>query len=106
MPKYLVKASHTREGLQGLMNEGGTARRDAISAGITALGGAMETFLYAFGDDDLCVILDVPDQITMAAIALTVGASGAGTVSTTVLLTPEEIDQAVQKSFNYQPPRA
>ena len=106
MPKYLVKYSYTQEGVQGLMKEGGTARRDSISAAIAALGGTLETFLYAFGEDDLYLILDLPDQTAMATIALTIGASGAGVISTTVLLTPEEIDQAVQQSFNYRPPGA
>ena len=106
MPKYLVKASYTREGLQGLIKEGGTSRRDSISKGIAALGGTVETFLYAFGEDDAYVILDVPDQVTMAAIALTIGASGAATLSTTVLLTPEEIDQAVNQYVDYRPPGA
>ena len=106
MPKYLVKYSYTLEGVQGLMKEGGTARRDSISAAIAALGGTLETFLYAFGEDDLYLILDLPDQTAMATIALTIGASGAGVISTTVLLTPEEIDQAVQQSFNYRPPGA
>ncbi len=104
MPRYMVRASYTSEGLKGLIKDGGVARRDAVTAGVEAMGGSVETFLYAFGEDDVYVIVDVPDRITMASIALTVGASGAVSLSTTVMLTPEEIDEAIDKTFNYHPP--
>ena len=104
MPKYLARFSYTREGLQGLMQEGGTARRDASARAVEAAGGTLEAFYYAFGDHDLYAIVDVPDQETMAAIMLTIGTSGSATGSTTVLLTPEEVDDAVNRDIAYTPP--
>ena len=104
MPKYLARFSYTREGLQGLMQEGGTARRDASARVVEAAGGTLEAFYYAFGDHDLYAIVDVPDQETMAAIMLTIGTSGSATGSTTVLLTPEEVDAAVNRDIAYKPP--
>jgi hypothetical protein len=50
------------------------------------------------------VIVDVPDNVTAAAVGLTVAASGAVNLKTTVLLTPEEIDQATKKSPAYRAP--
>ena len=41
-----------------------------------------------------------------AAVALTVNAAGGATVTTMVLLTPEEVDAAAQRSVDYRPPGA
>ena len=106
MPKYLARASYTSEGLAGLMKEGGTSRRDALSATIASVGGTVEAFYYAFGEDDLYIIMDVPDQAAAAALGLAISAAGAITWSTTALLTPEEIDAAVGTPVEYRPPGA
>jgi uncharacterized protein with GYD domain len=71
---------------------------------IESLGGTVESFHFAFGDDDAYVIVDMPDNVSVAAVAMTINASGAVTAKTTVLLTPEEVDQAAQKSVDYTPP--
>lgn len=104
MPKYLWQVSYTREGVQGLLKQGGSARRAAIEKLATGLGGRLESFYYAFGDDDAYLIVELPDHVSAAATSLTVAAAGAATVKTTVLLTPEEIDAATKQSVDYQPP--
>ena len=104
MAKYLWRASYSADGIRGVLKEGGTSRRALVEATVKELGGHIEAFYYAFGDDDVVVIADIPDQVTAAAIAMTVGASGAVTIKTTVLLTPEDIDDATQKSVAYRPP--
>ncbi len=67
---------------------------------VQGLGGKLEAFYYAFGEPDVFVIVDVPDAVTAAAISLTVNATGAVTVSTVALMTPQEIDQASKKSVS------
>jgi uncharacterized protein with GYD domain len=104
MPKFLVQANYVGEGIKGLLKEGGTSRRAAIEKLAQSMGGKVEAFYYAFGETDAFVIVDVPDNATMAAAALTAAASGAVTVKTTVLMTPEEVDEAVKKSPSYRPP--
>ena len=104
MPKYLFEASYTQEGLQGLLKEGGTQRREVVENLAAALGGSVEAFYYAFGDCDIYVIADLPDDATATAASLVVGASGAGSVKTTVLIPPETVDEATGKVVNYQPP--
>jgi uncharacterized protein with GYD domain len=104
MPRYLVEGTFSREGLQGLIKEGGTGRRDAIAKMLTEIGGTLEGFYFAFGSEDVLVLADVPDNVTAAAIGMTVGASGAVSTKTVVLLTPEEIDEASKKAFPYRPP--
>jgi uncharacterized protein with GYD domain len=105
MPKYLVQANYVGEGITGLLAHGGSSRRAVVEKLFASVGGTLESFYYAFGDTDLYVIADVPDNAAMASVALTVAASGALTLKTTVLLTPEEIDEAGKKSPHYQPPR-
>jgi uncharacterized protein with GYD domain len=104
MPKYLVQASYTTEGLKGLLKDGGTKRREVIEQLVKALGGSLEAYYFAFGDNDVYSIADVPDNMTAAAASLAVNVSGAVKVKTIVLLTPEEVDRAAQMTVNYRPP--
>jgi uncharacterized protein with GYD domain len=105
MPRYLVSASYTAEGAKGLLKGGGgTARRSAVQQMLQSIGGELEAMYYAFGEDDAYVIFEAPDNISAAAIALTVNAAGAATTKTAVLLTPEEVDRAAKKTVTYRPP--
>ncbi len=104
MPKYMLQASYTQSGLQGLLKEGGTSRRKMVENLVSGVGGQLEAFYYAFGDDDLYIIVDLPDDAAAASASLVVGASGAVTLKTTVLVTPETIDEAVKRTVDYRPP--
>ena len=104
MPKYLVQASYTGDGVQGLRQEGGSARRAAVEKACASVGGKLDAFYYAFGDTDVVTIIDLPDNVTAAGVALLIGASGRVDIKTTVLLTPEEIDAAVKVGGDYRPP--
>ncbi len=104
MPKFLVQFNYTLEGIRGVQQEGGTARRAATEKLIKSMGGTMEASYFAFGEADGFVIADLPDNTSMAAINVTVAASGAVATKTTVLITPEEADAAVKKTPNYRQP--
>ena len=104
MAKYLWQANYVGEGLKGLLQEGGSSRRALVEKVIDSMGGKLEAFYYAFGETDLYAIVEMPDNVSTAAFALTVTASGAVTLKTTVLMTPEEIDKAAKKIPNYRPP--
>ena len=104
MPKYLIQANYVGEGAKGLLKEGGTGRRTAVEKAVKSLGGTVEALYYAFGEADAYVIMEFPDNASMAAFALTVNASGAVSVKTTVLMTPEEVDEATKKTPSYRPP--
>ena len=106
MPKFLFQASYTREGVKGLMNEGGTRRAKAIGEAMKSTGGSMEAFYFAFGENDVYAIADLPDEATAAAISLAVAAGGALSVKTTVLIDPETMDDAVNRSVSYTPPKS
>lgn len=104
MPKYLFHGSYTLEGLKGLMKEGGSGRRKAADEIVGALGGSVEAYYFAFGDDDFYLIADMPDNVSAATGALVAAASGAINISTTILLTPEEVDEATRRGAPYRPP--
>jgi uncharacterized protein with GYD domain len=104
VPKYLVQANYVGKGITGLIKEGGSGRRAAVEKLFESIGGKVEGFYYAFGETDLFIIADVPDNVSMAALSLTVNDTGAAGAKVTVLLTPEEIDAAAKKSVSYRPP--
>ena len=104
MPKYLIEASYTAEGVKGLLKDGGTRRRTAVNILMKQLAGSVEAFYYSFGESDVVAIVDVPNNVTVAALSLTVAASGRLTLKTTPLLDPAEIDEATKKTVTYSPP--
>jgi uncharacterized protein with GYD domain len=104
MPKYLLQASLTQSGVQGVLKEGGTSRREAVKKTAESVGGTLEGFYFAFGETDVFVIIDVPDAAAAAAASMATSASGAVRVNTTVLMTPEEMDEVMTKTVEYRPP--
>jgi uncharacterized protein with GYD domain len=104
MPRFLIEASYTLEGVRGLRAAGGSSRRDAIAHTIETAGGSLEQMYFAFGDTDVYVIVDLPDAESAAAVALTVNAAGGATTKTVLLMSPEEVDAAAQRSIDYTPP--
>jgi uncharacterized protein with GYD domain len=104
MAKFLLHASYTAEGTKGLIAEGGTRRRDAAVKAIKAAGGKVEAFYFAFGTADAIVLIDLPDNVSVAAASLAINASGVVTANTTVLLTAAEMDEATKKAVPYRAP--
>jgi uncharacterized protein with GYD domain len=104
MPKYLITATYTAEGVKGVQSAGGSSRVDAVKAALDSVGGSLESFHFGFGDGDAYVIADMPDNESAAAVALTVNSSGSAVTKTTVLLTPEEVDAAAKRSVGYRAP--
>lgn len=104
MPKYLVLASYTQEGARGVQSAGGSSRRDAVAKLAEGLGGKLESFYFAFGKTDAFVVMDLPDNQTAAAASLAVNSAGGATSEVVVLLTPEDIDAAANRSVDYRAP--
>jgi uncharacterized protein with GYD domain len=104
MPKYMIHASYTPEGVKGVQSKGGSSRRDAVARALESVGGSLESFYFAFGDADVVLIADLPDNEAATAVALTVNAAGGATTKTYPLLTPEEVDSAAQRSVSYTAP--
>lgn len=104
MPKYLVQGSYTDQGLKGLLKEGGSKRRAMVERLAKEMGGKLEAFYFTFGGDDFVIILDFPSNKDMAAAAIVAQASGTVKSRVTVLMTPEDVDQAVQRKVDFHPP--
>jgi uncharacterized protein with GYD domain len=104
MKKYLIKASYNSTGVKGLLQDGGSRRRSEVQKMIEGLGGRLESFYFAFGEHDAYVTVELQDDITAAAAVSKVNASGVVSVTTTVLLTPEDVDTALKKAVSYKAP--
>jgi uncharacterized protein with GYD domain len=105
MPKAMIKASYSADGLKGVMKAGGSSRVAAVEKALSGVGGTLEAFYFAFGADDVYVVADVPDQAAAMAMAATVGSTGALTHYETVfLMTPAEVDAALSATVDYAPP--
>jgi uncharacterized protein with GYD domain len=104
MPKYLVQGSYSNEGLKGLLKEGGSKRREAAEQAVKGLGGRLEAYYYAFGEHDFVVIADLPSNVDASALSLTANLSGTLKSHMTVLITPEEVDQATKRTVKFRPP--
>jgi uncharacterized protein with GYD domain len=106
MAKYLVVASYTADGIKGIMSKGGSARREAVAKMASGLGGKVESFYFGFGEGDAYVTVELPDNISAAAVGLAVSATGLASTKTIVLLSPEEIDEAAKIQVGYKAPGA
>jgi uncharacterized protein with GYD domain len=104
MPKYMLQVKYTLDGVKGVLGKGGSTRKTAAQAAAKSVGGKVDSFYFAFGENDAYVIADLPDNTAAAALALSVSAGGGATASTIVLLTPEEIDKARDAKVKYRPP--
>ena len=106
MPKYLFTGSYSVQGSKGVIAEGGSARVAAVTKLMESLGGTLESFYFGFGSDDFYITADMPSNAAAAAVGLSVAAAGGATSRTIVLVTPEEVDDAVKLSPNYRAPGA
>jgi uncharacterized protein with GYD domain len=104
MPKYLIQASYNAEGLKGLRKDTASGRKAAVTKAVKNLKGKVESFYFALGEDDVVVIADLPDNVSVAALSLGASASGLVRTKTTALMTVEETDEALKISSGYRPP--
>ena len=104
MAKYLVFASYSAEGVKGFQTEKGSGRRDAVRKALTAVGAKLDQFYFTFGDHDVAMVVDAPDNTSMMAISLSAAVSGTCRMSTMPLITAEEADAAIDKHMAYPGP--
>ena len=106
MPMYLTRFSYTPETWAKLIKKP-EDRRAAAQQYIESVGGKLHGFWYAFGEHDGYNLWEAPDDVSMAAVAVAIGAGGAlSSFETTVLLTVDETLAALgkAKSIKYKPP--
>jgi uncharacterized protein with GYD domain len=106
MPKFMIRATYTAEGLKGLRKDKASGREKAIAAACEAAGGRLDAVYYALGDDDIFAIVDLPSHVHVASLATLAGASGMVETRTVPLLTVAEMDRALGEDVSYRPPGA
>jgi uncharacterized protein with GYD domain len=106
MPKFLLEATYTAEGHKGLAMDKASGRKTAIAQAIKKLGGKLDAIYYCLGENDVILIVDMPDHVSAAALGSTACASGMVRTKTTVLLTVDEADEALSKPVAYRAPGA
>ncbi len=104
MARYLVHGSYSVNGISGVLKDGGSGRVQAVEKLISSVGGRLISFDFAFGKDDFFVIAELPGNAEAAAVAMTVGATGAASVQTTPLLSAQDVDAAVKLHPDYRRP--
>jgi uncharacterized protein with GYD domain len=104
MAKFLIEASYTADGLKGLKKDTAAGRRKAIDNAAKKLGGRLESMHFALGQYDVIAVLELPNTVSAAAVALAAGSSGLVRPKTTALLTVEETDQALAMKTSYKAP--
>jgi uncharacterized protein with GYD domain len=99
MPKYLVQVSMNKDGIRNVLSKAkGTGLRAAVTRFAESAGGKLEAYYFAFGQHDAVAIVDFPDNVSAVALSVAANGSGAVDLAITPLITPEEMDQAVDKS--------
>ena len=96
MSKFMYSGSYTKKGVNGLLEEGGTARRDETIRMVASLGGEVEAYYWCYGKEDFVAIMDFPDHTTVTGMALNIAASGTFTGNLTPLISVEEMDEMVK----------
>ena len=76
MPKYLVEGAYTDQGTADLIANPEDCLA-VVSSAAEALGGSVELLYFAFGDTDVVAIFDMPDDVSMTALAMAASAGGA-----------------------------
>ena len=106
MPKFLIEATYTAEGLRGLAKDKASGRQAVVKEALASLGGKLEATYFALGDADVYVLCDGPDHVSAAALSLAVSASGLVRTKTIPLMTVEETDRALAMKPGYRAPGA
>jgi uncharacterized protein with GYD domain len=105
MAKFLMQATYTPEGVQGLMKDGAKKRAAAVKALLKSGGGKLESIHWGIGADEVFMVVDMPDNLAAARVSAVVSAAGYVTLSATPMLTADELDEALSgKGVKYSAP--
>jgi uncharacterized protein with GYD domain len=101
MAKYLFQISYSEKGHQNLLEEGGTTWQKMVDTSVRSLNGWLEAFYFSFGETDIYVIAELPDNVSAASFSLIASSAGAARIKTNVLISPAEIDLATKKTIKF-----
>ncbi len=104
MAKFLVHATYSAEGFKGVIKDKASGRKAALEKALASVGAKVDAMYFTFGEYDVVLIVDAPDNATVMAVGLSACSTGLARTSTTPMLTIEEVDQAIKKSVKYRSP--
>ncbi|HLF79666.1 MAG TPA: GYD domain-containing protein [Dehalococcoidia bacterium] len=107
MPQYLYQVAYTPESLAAQIKSPAD-RLELVGGQIASTGSKIIAGGYSFGEYDVSVVVEAPDDTTMAAVALAIVAGGAVRAArTTPLLSGAQWVAALTKasSVGYRPAR-
>lgn len=107
MSPYLFEVAYNADGWAALLKNPQN-RIEAVRPAIEQLGGRVIGAWYAFGDADIVLVAEMPDNVSAAALSLAFAAGGVlRSTRTTVLIPPEDAVQAMRKAAasSYKPQR-
>ena len=108
MPRYMLEVAYTPEAWATMVKKP-QDRIEAVRPVVRKLGGTIETAYFAFGEHDLVAIVNMPDNVSVAAFSIAASAGGSiKAIKTTPLMTIREGMQAMRKAkrSTYEPPSA
>src|SRR5262245_24778788 len=89
MPMYLLLTSLTDKGIQTLKTSPG--RLQEVNRDVEALGAKVLHQWAALGEWDFVNIVEAPDDMAVAQIAITVGARGSAKITSVPLIEIEDL---------------
>ena len=108
MPLFLAQVSYTPEAWAALVRNPHDRLTQVLTPLMRDLGGRTHGAWLSFGDYDVVVVYEVPDNVSAAAAAIAISAGGAvKSVKSTPLMTVEQGVEAMTKakSLTYSPPQ-
>jgi uncharacterized protein with GYD domain len=106
MPKFLMQATFTPDGVKNLIEQGGTKRQEQLQGLAQSLGGTLEAVYFSPQRNEGFVILDLPDgqRINLAGTLMAVNAGGFVQIKAQPVLTARELDSAVERARSIKVP--
>jgi uncharacterized protein with GYD domain len=104
MPKFMIKAIYTPDGIKGLKKDTASGALEIRRSRLRAMGGKLDALYYALGDDNVFAIIDLPSHVHAASLGAAASASGLVETRTVSLLTVAEMDKALGEDVKYRPP--
>ena len=104
MSNYLFQATYTQKGIEGTRKDGAASRIPQWVKLFESLGGKFETAYWTLGETDIIIIGELPDAVAAVASSTLGRFAGTGKVTTTVLLTADEMDEAFRRTLTYRSP--
>jgi uncharacterized protein with GYD domain len=106
MAKYQYQLRYTKPGLEGTIKEGFANREAFFRKTVKSLGGTTECAYWAYGPDDVLIVVDFPKPEMATGLSLALASTGSFSVTTTVLLTASDMDAGAKAMPAYRAPGA